>query len=247
MSPWPLIARKDASRLLVKRRPGPLGVLIAVLFALLAGCGASDNGVASKPASEILAATTAAAQSASAVHVIASSKIMNGRPFKLDAILAKHRAHARVSLLGLSFEVIRDGDTLYVKGSQAFAARLRSVLGIKVPADKWLKSTTSTLAQLGSFTDMSKELPALLSGSGPVSKGARVKIDGRPAMTLKERRKLYIGTLYVATTGNPYPLKLTKTGREAGQTTFTDWNDPVTVTPPANAVDIAQLQYRKGH
>lgn len=41
---------------------------------------------------------------------------------------------------------------------------------------------------------------------GTVSKGARVKLGGQPTITLKLTRKLYTGTLYAATTGQPYPL-----------------------------------------
>jgi hypothetical protein len=226
-----------------------LSLLATVLALLLVGCGSSDNGVVSKPAAQILAATRAAAQGASAVHVVASSKLTDGGSFKLDANLAKDRAHAQVSLFGITFEVIRDGDTLYVKGNQVFTARLGAVLGVKIPSNTWLKGPAKgPLAQTGSFTEIEEELPVMLSGSGPISKGAKTKIDGQPAIALKETRKLYTGTLYVATTGQPYPLKLTKIGRETGQTTFTGWDDPVTVSPPAKSVDISQLQsIKKGH
>jgi hypothetical protein len=229
--------------------PRALPPLAVVLAVLLAGCGASDNGVASKPADQILAATRTAAQSASSVHVVAGSKITHGGSLTLDASLAKNQAHAQISVLGMTYEVIRDGDTLYVKGNRVFAARLGAVLGVKIPANQWLTGPTKgVLAQTGGFTDIERELPAILSGSGPVSKGAKIKINGQPAITLKETRKLYTGVLYVATTGQPYPIKLIKTGRETGQTTFTGWNHPVTVTAPPNAVHISQLQQTKqGH
>jgi hypothetical protein len=224
-----------------------LALLVVVLALSVAGCGSSDNGVSSKPAGQILQATKTAAQSASSVHVVASSKLTHGGSLKLDASLAKDQAHTQVSVLGMTFEVIRDGHTLYVEGDPVFAARLEAVLGVKIPANKWLKgSTEGALAQTGAFTEIDKELPLILSGSGPISTGAKVKIDGQPAIILKETRKLYTGTLYVATTGQPYPIKLVKKGRETGQTTFTGWNNPVTVTPPANAVDVSQLQHGKG-
>ena len=50
-----------------------LPLVILVLGAALAGCGSSSNGVASESASEILAASRAAAQSASAVHLTSKS------------------------------------------------------------------------------------------------------------------------------------------------------------------------------
>jgi hypothetical protein len=221
------------------------GAGVVLCLALLSGCGATDNGVATKPASQILAATRTAAQSASSVHVVANSKILKGRPLELDASLSRRQGYARVSFFGFSLEAIRSGDTIYVKGNQAFNARLESTRGVNVPSGRWLKGGTSTLGQIGTFTDISKELPLILSGSGGVIKGKTTKIGGQPAIALKLTRKLYTGTLYVATTGKPYPLKLTKTGRETGGTTFTGWNDPVTVSPPANAVEITKLQPSK--
>jgi hypothetical protein len=231
----------------------PVLPAVAVLVLLISGCGSSDNGVAAKPASEILAATKTAAQSASSVHVIAHSKITHGGALMLDASLAKAQGHAQVSFYGLTIAVIRDGDTLYVKGNQAFAANMERSLGVKVPVGTWLKGPAKgPLGQIGAFTEIQTELPTMLGGSGPIAKGAKTKIDGQPAIALKETRKLYTGTLYVATTGQPYPLKLTKSPTQAepgesGQTTFTNWNDPVTVTPPANAIDISQLAHVKGH
>jgi hypothetical protein len=229
-------------------------VLPALALLLLAGCGSSsDNSVAGKPAEQILQATRTAAQNASSVHVTASSKLPKGRPLKLDATLAKTQGQAHVSFFGMSFQVIRTGDTIYIKGNPRFNARLESTQGVKVPSGQWLQGTTSTLGQLGVFTDITKELPVILAGTGKITKGKTTTINDQPAITLKLERKLYKGTLYIATTGQPYPLKLTKTPQKAGlsetgQTTFTNWNDPATITAPANAIDITKLQpTKKGH
>jgi hypothetical protein len=243
-----LIARRRAKDPLVRGCAAPLGgTFVAMLAAALAGCGSSENGVASKSAPEILAATRSAAQKASSMHLIASTKLTHGGSLSLDAHLSKDQARAHISFSGIGFDVVRKGSTLYLKGNHAFNARLEATMGVKVPTGVWLKGTTSSLGQVGSLTDIKRELPLILSGSGKVTKGAKVKIDGQPAITLKETRKLYTGSLYVATTGEPYPLKLMKTGQETGQTTFTGWNDPVTVSPPANAVDVSQLEHLKGH
>jgi hypothetical protein len=243
-----LIARERARRPSVLGRPVLCGGLFAVLLlVVLAGCGSSENEVSSKSAPEILAASRSAAQRASSVHVLASTKITHGGSLSLDASLSKDQARAHISFLGLSFEVIRKGDTLYLKGNPLFNARLEATMKVKVPSKVWLKGSTNSLAQIGSFTDIGKELPLILSGSGAVMKGQRTKINGQPAITLKETRKLYTGTLYVASTGEPYPLKLRKSGRETGQSTFSDWNAPVSVSAPTNTVEISQLEHKKGH
>jgi hypothetical protein len=236
-------ARRSCARWLV-----PLIILTPVLA--LAGCGSSDNGVASKPGPEILAATRAAARSASSVHITATNSLANGKvKSTLDVSLARNQGHARSSFLETSYETIRNGDTIYVKGDQTFATQLEHVLGVKVPPGVWLKgSATGKFAQLAPLVTLKTEAPLLIGGSGAVSKGPTTNIKGQPAITLKQAGKVYAGTLYVATTGQPYPLKLTKSGRETGQTTFTNWNKPITITPPAKAIDISQLQQaKKGH
>ena len=68
----------------------------------------------------------------------------------------------------------------------------------------WLKGPASgVLGQVGSFTDMDRELPLILGSRGALTKGPTTTIQGQPAIELKEAAKLYTGTLYVATTGRP--------------------------------------------
>jgi hypothetical protein len=237
------------SALLALRNFVPLGAVWLALLALLAGCGSSGNGIASKSAGEILTAARAAAQSAHSVRITTKSSA-RGTTLTLNAGLAKDHGRGRYSLLGLEVEAILIGDTLYVKGNRLFNARLEDTMGIAVPSGLWLKGPTSSrFGRMGAIIDMKRELPLILGGSGPVAKGATVNIDGMRAIAIKEATKTYTGTLYVAATGKPYPLKLVKTGQETGQTTFTKWNEPITVTPPANAIAISSLQRTKknGH
>ncbi len=180
------------------------------------------------------------------MHVAVKSSA-GGAKLTLDASLAKDQAHAQLSLLGISVEAIRIGDTLYIKGNRAFDTRLESTTGAKVPPGVWLKGPADgVLGQVGTFTDMNREVPLILEARGPLTKGAAVKVNGQPAIEVKETAKLFAGTLYVATTGQPYPLLLRKAGRETGQTTFSDWNGSITVDPPADAIDISQLEHKAG-
>jgi hypothetical protein len=213
----------------------------ALLIALvLTGCGGSSgNGIASKSASEILAASRAAAESATSVHV-AGKSAQGPLSLTLNLDLASDGGRGQVSLLGLSFELIRVGNTLYAKGNPAFYTRLSATTGLHLPQGGWLKAPASggKLAQLASFTDLGGELARLLSSSGPVTKGAASTVNGQQAIELKESAKLFSGSLFIATSGKPYPIQLVKRGRETGQTTFSGWNVPVSLTAPANAIAI---------
>ncbi len=231
---------------------GPVGLDRAVLWLIplglaallaLSGCGSSDNGVAEKSGKEILAASKAAAEGADSVHVLAKSA--QGRlTFSSDLELGKDEARAKASFLGLNFEVIQIGHSIYAKGSQAFYARLLGSAA-DVPQGTWLKGSANSgkLGQLTSFTELAGQLNRLLSTSGPVTKGTTTTVNGQKAIELKEVAKLYKGTLYVATTGKPYPIALVKSGRrETGRTTFSAWDEDVSISAPSPSVDVSTLE-----
>jgi hypothetical protein len=212
---------------------------LAIAVAGLAGCGGSaDNGVSSKNASGILAAAKAAAQSATAVHV--ESQAAQG-PLKLalNLELTSNGGHAHISGLGVDFEVIRIGGTLYVKGNPAFYQRLGGAAAHASPGT-WLKAPVKSgpLAQFAAFTDLPGEVGRLLSTAKPVTKGTTTTTNGQKTVELKQAGQLYTGKIYVATTGKPYPVQITKTGRETGRTTFTNWNQPVSLSAPSNTINI---------
>jgi hypothetical protein len=220
----------------------PLAVVIGVLF--LAGCGGSaGNAISSKTPAEILAVSRAAATSATSVHVV--SKASQGPlTAALNLQLASNGGRAQVSLLGLAFEVIRIGETVYLKGSPSLYQRLG--ITTNVPQGSWLTGPASgQLGQLAAFTDLRGELGRLLPASNALlTKGANTSIDGQQALELKATGKLYTGALDIATTGKPYPIKLTKHGKETGQSTFNEWNKPITLNPPTNTTNLSQLQHR---
>jgi hypothetical protein len=208
------------------------------LTVVLAGCGgSSNNGVASKSAAEILAASKSAADSASSVHV-AGKNSQGPLSITLNLDLASNGGRGQISVLGNAFELIRVGSTLYLKGNPAFYQRLGAAA--HPPPGTWLKapSKSGQLAQLAAFTEPTRELNTLLSTVGP-AKGATTTINGQKAIELKESGKLYSGSLYVATTGKPYPIEIVKHGRETGQITFTGWNKPVSLTAPPSAIEIS--------
>jgi hypothetical protein len=212
-----------------------------VLAVLLAGCGGSDNGVASKTSTEILAASRAAAESATSVHVL--SKASQGSLSLTDSLqLAGNGGRAQISLLGLEYEVIRIGNTVYAKGNSAFYKHLRGAAA-KLSQGTWLEGsvTDGQLAQLAELVDLHGELARLLS-IGTSTKGAIATVNGQRAIELEQTAQLFKGSLYVATTGKPYPIELLKHGRETGQTTFTAWNEPISLSAPAHAVAIAANQ-----
>ncbi len=225
-----------------------VAVLLAVaLSAALAGCGSSDNGVASKSGKEILAASKAAAEGADSVHVVGKSS--QGRlTLSINLELGRNGGRGQVSLFGLDYEAIRIGDTVYVKGSPTFYKTVLSPTA-KVPQGTWVKAPANSgkLGQAASFTELRPQLDRMLSSPGSVTKGASTTVNGQKAIELKETTKLYKGVLYVATTGKPYPIALVKNGgkakseREKGRTVFSKWDEDVSLSAPSPVVDVGSL------
>jgi hypothetical protein len=225
------------------------GATVAALAATGCGSGSSssssDNGVAAKSPTEIVAATKAAAEKATSVHV-AGSLVSGGVPLTLDLSLqAGKGGQGRISQNGLSFEVIQLNGTAYISGSPAFYSHFAGPAAAQLLQGKWLKAsaTTGSLASLAPLTELSKLVDsALATHGGSLSKGAKSTVAGVPVIAITEAAQK--GTLYVATTGQPYPVQIAKSGSGGGSITFDKWNQPVTLAAPKNAVDISELQSR---
>jgi hypothetical protein len=211
---------------------------LAIALAALTGCGSNTNGIASKGASEILAAARNAVASARSVHV-ESEAAQGALKLALNLELTSNGGRGEISLLGSSFEVIRIGDTLYLKGNPTFYQRL-GINPTRIPQNTWIKTPANNrqFAGLTAFTDLRGEVGRLLTSANPVTKGTTTTTNGQKAIELKQTGQLYTGKIYVATTGKPYPIQITKTGRETGRTTLTNWNQPVSLPVPSKTISI---------
>jgi hypothetical protein len=237
-------------------RPLAATVLGGMILALLVGCGSSDNGIASKSAAEILAASKTAVQNASSVTI--KSKSAQG-PIAIADIqlrLTKNGGQVMGTILGSSFEVLRTGNTVYLKEPSLYkdlgvTRHVSLETWVKAPANGQLQGATATgrthLRNEAAFTNLAYEATRLMTPSGKLEKGKTTRIEGQPVIELKARTGNWGTRLYIKTTGEPYPVKLEKTGEEIGKTTFTAWNAPLTIHAPPSAVDISELQHTKGH
>jgi hypothetical protein len=93
---------------------------------------------------------------------------------------------------------------------------------------------------LSTLTDLHRLVDTALSTGGGVAKRGTATVNGQRAVALTDPSKG--GTLFVATTGRPYPLEVTKQGANGGSISFDRWDQPVALAVPADALDITQLQ-----
>jgi hypothetical protein len=224
---------------------------VSSTFAVLAATGAisacggsspSGNGVAAKAPDAIVSTATSAIDGVSSVHV--SGKVVSGgAPISLDLDLVSGKgASGSMSENGLSFKLIGVGQFVYINGSPAFWQHFGGAAAAQLFQGKWLKapSTTGNFASLASLTNLHQLLGALLSSHGALTKGATTTINGQKVVAVQDASKG--GTLYVATTGKPYPVQISKTGVQGGQISFDRFNESVSLAAPAHSIDISQLK-----
>jgi len=229
-------------------------LLALVAAALLAGCGGSSttsgNGVASKSPDQIVAASKTAAAGASTVH-IAGSIISENKPITLDMeLVAGKGAKGHITVEGLGINVVEVEHAFYLNGSAAFYRHIAGNAAAQLLQGKWLKAPENggNFSSLAQLTDLTKLVDATLSSHGTLKAAGTATINGQSAVGVTDTTKG--GTLFVATTGAAYPLQISKGstsggGTSAGKIVFDRWNQPVTLTPPPNPININQLQ--SGH
>jgi len=230
---------------------GPRRLLVSGLALLLglgalAGCGSSSpkgNGVAALSPTAIVAQTKAAADSARSVHIVGSGT-SGGQSLTIDLSLAVGKGGVgTISTNGLLINLIEVNGTVYIKGSPAFYTHFAGPAAAQLLQGKWLEAPAdnSNFSTLTSFTNIDKLFGAIFSNIGTLKKGSTATINGQQTVGVTDLA--HGGTLYVDTTGTPYPVKIVNTTPgDSGSVSFKDWNKPVTLRAPANAVNLSQLQ-----
>ncbi|HEY3946654.1 MAG TPA: hypothetical protein VGL78_15605 [Solirubrobacteraceae bacterium] len=219
--------------------------MLAVLASLAVACGgsggASSNGVASKSPDAIVAAASTAIRDAKSVHVSGSIG-SSGSPITLDLNLAAGKGGTgEMSENGLSFRIIVVKDVVYISGSDAFWRHFGGSAAAQLFHGKWLRGpATGQLASVAVLTDLQTLFNKLLASHGTLAKGPTSTVHGQKVVAVNDKTRG--GTLYVATTGKPYPIEISKTGPQGGHVIFDRYNEAVTLSAPANSIDVSKLR-----
>jgi hypothetical protein len=219
-------------------------LLLAV--ALLAACGggksgAKSNGEASKPAMQVLADAKRAAVGATSLHVAGNIK-SGGTPTSLDLSIAKAKgAKGSMSTSGFQFDLIRVGNAVYIRGSDAFLKHFAGGAA-SLFHGKWLKASAKTggFASLTPLTTPSTLFGAIANSHGKLANDGLTTYKGQQVVEIRDTSDN--SKLYVAATGTAYPVAIVggKKG-DSGAITFGDWNQPVSISAPKGALDLAKL------
>jgi hypothetical protein len=228
-------------------------VPIALVAALLASCttktepatspttAAADNGIAALSATEILAKAVTALTNAKSVH-IKGDFISDGDTMKADILIHGRDGKASIETGGKTIEVIRVGTDGYFKASAEFLSLLipPGTQGAPSPdqlallKDKYIKVPAGN-AMFAAFAS-GIEPSELLKATGTVSKGEAKVVNGVPTITLVDDDAKDGGKLYIATTGEPYPIRLEHVAGGSGLD-FAEYGAAVEIkAPPAEQV-----------
>lgn len=232
------------------------------------GCGGSSssssdtNGEASKPAAQIVKDAAAALKRARSVHMQGKETIGN-EPTTLKADLEPPE---KVSLTfdqgGATASIIAVNGSVYIKGNTAYWKNQKLGGAAAGLAGKWFKSPTSA----AQFRDLTKSVDvATLSrclgkDHGTLSVGGKATVNGQPAVVVVDKGDNpggNPGKLFVATKGEPVPLRVVATRDErpgarsdpdcnsSGSRTragdefvFSRYNEPLKIAAPPGAVDL---------
>jgi hypothetical protein len=217
--------------------------LTAGLVALaLAGCGGSSSdqsGIASESPQKILNSTVGAADSLKSVHA-AGSIVSGDQHIAIDLNLQGGvGGRGQITLNGLTFQLVGLGKYAYMKApAQVWQKAGAPAASAQQLDGKWLKTPASgQFASIAQLTNIRQLFDQLLKPHGKVKKGGVSTVAGHKVVALASDQ----GTLYVATTGKPYPIELVKQGSNGGHLTFDHFNDSISVTAPTDTIDLPGL------
>ncbi|MEV5979258.1 hypothetical protein [Streptomyces sp. NPDC052114] len=153
-----------------------------------------------------------------------------------------------------SIELIIPGGTAYMKYDEKFlrsqskgepAADVQAA--VDMMANRWVKTkvTNADAKEVAGFCDLDSLLGEFKDTGSAARRGGTTTVDGTPAIKLTESDGKDKYTIYVATEGKPYLLKVDKTsGGDPESLAFTDYDKPVKAKAPTG--DILDLDTLSG-
>jgi hypothetical protein len=247
----------------MRTRTSHLGAAAVMVALLLSGCGGdgtpgpaarpaqraaqttsprpADNGIASKPAKQILAATEAALRSARSVRIEFSGKDQDG-PMRMSMVLTSGKdAAGWIEQAGIRAYVRAVDGGVYLRG-RGMWEKVGGADAAKLIGDRWVRAPSQAA---GEVTPLTKDLSIVALAdemfadeSVPVFlRKQRLTAAGTPVVRLRAAD----GYLDVAATGKPYPLRAD--GLETGERmVFSQYDRRVSIKAPRDAIDFDKLR-----
>ncbi|WP_250031053.1 hypothetical protein [Paractinoplanes maris] len=205
----------------------------------------TTNGVEALEAQQILDKAKAALKKAGSFHM-KGDIVTDGDKMGLDFKTDNGDIKGKLSMGGPSVELLEVGQKRFIKPDEAFWAmtsggKKQGAAAAELVGDRWviIKAGDKDMGDMFGFSDIDK----MLSADGKVTKGSVKDVDGKPAIGLIDNSEDG-GTLWIATTGEPYPLRIEGKDAAEGGLDFTEFGEEFAdiVAPAAkDVVDIEKL------
>jgi hypothetical protein len=220
---------------------------IAALSLLVVGCGgsgAADNGEASKAAPQIVRDAAAALRGVTSFHIAGTVSTDSG-PFAIDVKVAgADKLSGSVTVQGVHVDVTEVGGKIYMRGRELWQ-KVGGDAAAQLFDDRWvsLNVSDSSAQQLTSglmaFASSSTFADQLAKDADKAQKGSMSTVNGQSVIAVTSPADS--STLFVATTGPAYPVRLSKTGSSGGQLDLSQFNASFSVSAPSGAIDGSAL------
>jgi pimeloyl-ACP methyl ester carboxylesterase len=251
---------------------------VVAVAAVIGGCGGGGRaaststsrgaGLAAEPAARILAAAEAAIDQVHSFHlqataVIPGTTVSESTYLQLPGVaaLGEQNGSDTLDLRAIAGRIYFRGNRAYYASTGVTGAELARLPG------RWVSATPAQLPTAGGLLALTHPatLGLCLLGQhlGTLSVGGTASVGGRRAVVLLDAGNLpgsAPGRIYIAATGPPLPLRLTRTGpaRPGGTSDgvcdepvsqvvsssdefITDVNAPLTITAPTGAVSLSSV------
>ncbi|MEV7614006.1 hypothetical protein [Streptomyces sp. NPDC089799] len=167
-----------------------------------------------------------------------------GKPMSIDLAIDKNGDCEGAMAMGGegTVKIVKNAKLLYFKADEKFyrtqmKAHPKAVqdAAVKQLADRWVKKTATTAQakEMASLCDLD-ELLGEFERMPLARKGEETRLPAGPAYTLTNSGEDGDSTFWVAMQGEPYFLKMSSQGEEAGEMTFSEFNVPVKNQEPAD-------------
>jgi hypothetical protein len=192
------------------------------------------NGVEDLSPRQILKRANKAAMSARSSHIIGTSPQAS-----LDLVVTKDSSDGNRTAGDTTLRTRVVDGVIYIKADEAYWTEAFNAKKAEKIGSKWVAGELSN-PKLASFKQTSTMGP-LVRQFLQLDEGAQVGEVGvaqaQPAVPITAT----VGTLWVATTGKPYPLLLTGSAEQGDESEvqFTEWDKKVVITAPPKKQTIS--------
>ena len=237
-----------------------LAAAVTALVLVTGACGPDDSGTGAKPAKattpasngfaeksaqEILSAATTAFKGATSVH-LSGYMTEDGDSMSVDLRIGQNASRGTIEapMNGKSYKLsFLSVDSKYYLKAPAMFRDVGGAAAAELIGNRWVLVPKDGSKEFGDFEKIVSidNIADDILGDPPgqLNKTGTSEINGKTAVGLEGGD----GVLYISTTEPHYPLKLvpSQPGARGEGLDFLDYNAPLTVTRPADAIDLGKL------